>query len=138
MSKANKRKQNFNHQNPLQGWPGYRNRPNRTGFDPLDTRMESAHMEGNFYRQLFTLKLRTRNPFYLFFLFLFGVAPFFFTLIALHAEISIGSSIEIPKFICPMFLLIPTLFLSINFFLSILQILGLISAPRSNQRKKRK
>jgi hypothetical protein len=49
----------------LQGWPGYRTRDNRSGLDPLDTQPEAAHMEGTFFHNLFTLRLRTRNPFYL-------------------------------------------------------------------------
>ncbi len=47
------------------GMPGYRNRPGRSGLDYMETTAEAAHMEGMFYRRLFTFKLRTRNPFYL-------------------------------------------------------------------------
>ena len=49
----------------LQGWPGYRTRQNRSGYDPIDTDTESGHMLGIFLRRLFTGQLRTRNPFYL-------------------------------------------------------------------------
>lgn len=43
----------------LPGWPGYRTRPGRSGYDYLDTTYEEAHMEGVFLRLLFTGKLRT-------------------------------------------------------------------------------
>jgi tetratricopeptide (TPR) repeat protein len=49
----------------LRGWPGHRNRQGRIGLDPLDTDFEQAHIEGTIIRKLITLKLRTRNPFYL-------------------------------------------------------------------------
>lgn len=49
----------------LPGWPGFRNRPGRSGLDYLDNEFELAHMEGLFLRRLFTGKLRTTNPLYL-------------------------------------------------------------------------
>jgi hypothetical protein len=49
----------------LPGFPGYRTRNNRLGLDPLDTAAEQGHMEGLFWRNLFTLRLRTKNPIYL-------------------------------------------------------------------------
>jgi tetratricopeptide (TPR) repeat protein len=48
------------------GWPGHRIRPGRSGYDPLDTSFEEAHTEGVIIRLLFTGKLRTQNPVYLF------------------------------------------------------------------------
>jgi tetratricopeptide (TPR) repeat protein len=50
----------------MAGWPGHRTRPGRCGYDPLDTDFELAHMEGVMIRLLFTRKLRSHNPFYLF------------------------------------------------------------------------
>src|SRR5574338_934128 len=67
-------------QNELPGFPGYRLREGRSGLDPLDTDWEAAHMEGTFYRNLFTLRLRTRNTFYLILMFVFGIIPFPFLL----------------------------------------------------------
>ena len=60
----------------VRGLPGYRTRNGRTGYDPLDTRAEAARMEGLFIKNLFTLKLRTRNPFYLILMAVFGTIPF--------------------------------------------------------------
>lgn len=45
----------------LPGWPGHRNRPGRSGYDPLETSFEEAHLEGVMIRLLFTGKLRTHN-----------------------------------------------------------------------------
>lgn len=67
----------------LTGWAGHRYRPGRSGYDPLETDFELAHMEGVIIRRLITLKFRTRNLFYLLvmafmgILFsLYGAAPF--------------------------------------------------------------
>jgi len=59
----------------LRGFPGYRTRENRSGLDYLDSSTEAAHMEGVFYQNLFTFRLRTRKPLYLILMFLFGVLP---------------------------------------------------------------
>ena len=49
----------------LPGRPGYRTRPGRSGYDPLDTYGETGFALGTFIRNLFTGQLRTRNPAYL-------------------------------------------------------------------------
>lgn len=49
----------------LPGWPGYRNRPGRSGLDYLDSEFELAHMEGVFFRALITGRLRTDRLAYL-------------------------------------------------------------------------
>jgi len=71
MSKKNKPSgspENDNRDDPssLPGWPGYRTRNGRSGFDPIDMRTEAAHTASTFVRDLFTGKLRIRNPFLLF------------------------------------------------------------------------
>lgn len=55
----------LNYRASLPGWPGYRTRPGRSGYDYLDNRFEWAHVQGILLRKLFTGKFRTRNPFYL-------------------------------------------------------------------------
>ena len=70
----------------MRGIPGYRTRQDRTGFDPLDTSAESAHMEGLFLRKLFALRLRTRNPLYLLMMFSFG-PPFFFPILKILSDV---------------------------------------------------
>ena len=72
----------------LPGWPGYRNRSNRSGLDPIDNSREEAFMEGMFIRRLFKLQLRTRVPYHLFLMFLLGAGllalavPFLFDVLS--------------------------------------------------------
>jgi tetratricopeptide (TPR) repeat protein len=69
----------------LVGWAGHRTRQGRSGYDPLETDFEYAHMQGVIIRLLITRKFRTRNPIYLLLMTcvgliycspLFGVIPF--------------------------------------------------------------
>lgn len=48
----------------LPGWPGYRTRAGRSGYDPIDTRTEAAHTAGTLMQRLFTGDVR--RPPYLF------------------------------------------------------------------------
>ena len=57
--------------NALQGWPGYRTREGRSGYDPIDTRAEAAHTAGTILQKLFTGQVR--NPFGLFLLGVLGL-----------------------------------------------------------------
>jgi hypothetical protein len=83
-----KRDEHSGNNNQLSGFPGYRTRQGRSGYDPLDTNREAAFMEGTFYRNLFTFRLRTRNPFYLVLMFVLGAATSVFMSIAFYAIIS--------------------------------------------------
>lgn len=74
----------LNGENPQPGFPGYRTRQDRSGLDPLDTNRETAFMEGTFYRKLFTLKLKTRNPIYLALMFISGIFASVFMSFALY------------------------------------------------------
>ena len=68
----------------LPGWPGYRTRDNRSGYDPIDTRTEAAHTTGSFIQKLFAGQLRIRNPIYLFLSSLLGLIlslPLFLTIL---------------------------------------------------------
>jgi tetratricopeptide (TPR) repeat protein len=56
----------------LSGWPGYRTRPGRSGYDPLDSDFELAHIQGVLIHRLFTRTLRTRNSVYLIFMTFLG------------------------------------------------------------------
>lgn len=51
--------------NSLPGRPGYRTREGRSGYDPIDTRIEAAHVSGSFLQKLFTGQLRIKNIFLL-------------------------------------------------------------------------
>jgi hypothetical protein len=52
----------------LPGWPGYRTRAGRSGYDPIDTRAEAGHMGGTILHTLFVGQIRNRVH-----LFLLGV-----------------------------------------------------------------
>lgn len=58
-------KNNLVNQSSLPGWPGYRTRKGRSGYDPIDTDIEAAHLSGSFLQKLFTTRLKIRNPLYL-------------------------------------------------------------------------
>jgi len=128
-----KRELNLSGGTPIFGMPGYRTRDDRSGLDPLETRAEAAHMEGVFYRNLFTLQLRTRNPFYLILMFLFGAIPFSALTFLIFSVLFSESSSNWVSLIFPMLFFIVTGALTINFILSILQITGLISSAKPLQ-----
>jgi tetratricopeptide (TPR) repeat protein len=70
----------------LPGWPGYRTRPGRSGYDQLDTEYELAHIEGVIVRKLITCTMRTRNPMQLLFMIFLGLIfciPLLFVLVML-------------------------------------------------------
>ena len=67
-------KDNLVNQNALPGWPGYRTRKGRSGYDPIDTDIEAAHISGSFLQKLFTVRLKIRNPLYLFLTGVLGLA----------------------------------------------------------------
>jgi len=58
----------------LPGWPGYRTREGRSGYDPIDTRTEAAHTAGTLIQRLFTG--RVRNPVHVFLLGVIGLVLF--------------------------------------------------------------
>ena len=49
----------------VRGSSGHRNRPGRSGLDPMDTQMDAYRFEGGLIRRLFTGHLRTKDPLYL-------------------------------------------------------------------------
>jgi hypothetical protein len=128
--------------NELPGWPGYRTRAGRSGLDPLDTRNEAAHMEGLFYRNVFTLRARTRNPFYLLLMFVLGVIPFVSIAVLLIGGMVRFSELSLGTILYFVFFLLIAGALTINFLLSILEILGVLpplqkaGSARARLRKK--
>ena len=67
-------KDNWENPSALPGWPGYRTRDGRSGYDPIDTRTEAAHVSGSFLQKLFAGQLRIKNPIVLFLSGVFGLA----------------------------------------------------------------
>src|SRR5687767_4226455 len=117
----------------LPGWPGYRTRPNRSGLDPIDSRAEAGHIGGTLIRRVLTFKARTRNPVYLALMFIFGVIPFL-TLVVFAIGGLPGMNINSFVPILYIFFLLSILgAVSINFLLSMLEILGII--PSQEARK---
>jgi hypothetical protein len=49
----------------LEGYPGHRTQPGRTGYDPLESVSEMSHVLGVLINRFITLRLHTRNWFYL-------------------------------------------------------------------------
>lgn len=65
----------------LRGGPGYRTQPGRSGYDPLDTDFESAHIFGVLLHSLIKCKFRTWNPLHIVLLSMMGISaalPFVF------------------------------------------------------------
>ena len=46
----------------LPDWPGYHTRDGRSGYDPIDSRTEAAHVSGSLLQKLFVGQLRINNP----------------------------------------------------------------------------
>jgi hypothetical protein len=55
------------------GFPGFRNRPGKSGYDPMDTYMEQGYMGGVLIKKLITLSLPLDNMFYLLLSFIVGL-----------------------------------------------------------------
>ncbi len=114
----------------LPGFPGYRTRAGRTGYDPLDTNREAAFMEGTLYRNAFTFRLRTRKVVYLVMMFLFGVIPFipfiFITIRQASDAFQYGDFADWFQFLFAVLCTFVTGAITINFLLSILEILKII------------
>ena len=69
--RAKKRDEDISSSDQLPGWPGYRTREGRSGYDPIDTRTEAAHTAGTIVRRLFTGQIR--NPLHLLLLAILGL-----------------------------------------------------------------
>lgn len=126
-------------QDLYRGMPGYRNRPGRSGLDLQDNSAEASRMEGVLLRKVLTGRARTRSPFYLVLMFLFGFVPF---LIILALQIGAGldgmktlNTIHLPVlamniFVSLIMLVVPGL-IAASFVMSILEILHIIPPVRS-------
>lgn len=56
----------------LIGWPGYRNARGKSGLGYVETQAEWAHMCGRIFQMMWTGKVITRNPIFLFGMFVVG------------------------------------------------------------------
>lgn len=130
---------NFGSEGQYPGLPGYRTREGRSGLDPIDTNLESAYMEGTFYRNLFTLKIRTRNIFYLILMFVFGVVPFAGLIYLLgrgfYESTPDTANMLLVSIVFTILLLVIPGAITINFILSILEIMKIIPPLHKKQKK---
>lgn len=120
-----KRDAHLGNPNGLPGFPGYRTRRGRSGYDPLDTNREAAFMEGTFYRNLFTLRLKTRNVFYLTLMFISGISLTAFFSIALYATIFTPLVTE-PDLITYLYRVVFCFFLGLFWLVGILLLVNLL------------
>lgn len=126
MKKSN---HNSSKKSSYRGQFGYRNRGNRTGLDPVDSYAEVGYAEGLFIRNLFTGRLRTRNPILLIILDILGLAFCCPLLIYINYVIGTGTLFS-SGLIC----VIPMTGIGLMFFLNVFRSLE----PRSTSRKKRR
>jgi hypothetical protein len=77
------------------GRPGYRNRPGRSGLDPMDTYNEQGFIEGLLIRNLLTGRFLTRNPFVLVLMALLGIVCLTPEILALVYHPNDGGAISI-------------------------------------------
>ena len=120
---------------------------NGPGLDPIQTSRTMASAQGVILRRLFTFNLRTRSPFSLSTMLLFGVAVTGFMLFAIYAAISmrVVARLDLLDFlILGLFYLFLGLVLSIglaliiNFLINISIIMGLIRLKSNIGREKKR
>jgi hypothetical protein len=105
---------------PLPGWPGYRTRSGRSGYDPLDTRTEAAHVAGTIFHKLFTGQIS--NPVTLFLIGSLGlilIAPLFLAV----SEMANGNQISPNGWIFILISGIAGLAIQVNFIKNLLKML---------------
>lgn len=139
----NKRKRDarLTGENLARGMPGYRNRPGRSGLDLQDNSAEASRMEGVLLRKVLTGRARTRSPFYLVLMFLFGFVPFV-TILALQIGAGLDGlktlhTIHLPTAAMTIFAAVVTLvvpgLIAAAFVMSILEILHVIPPVRGRR-----
>jgi hypothetical protein len=118
--KPNDKEQQNNPSALLRGWPGYRTRDGRTGYDPIDTRAEAAHSAGTIIQKLFTGRIET--PIYLFLLGVLGLvlaAP----LVLAISEVMNGNQLPWNAWILILITGIAGLAILINFIKNLIKII---------------
>ena len=110
-----KGKSDQNGPSSLPGWPGYRTRDGRSGYDPIDTRTEVAHTVGTFIQYLLTGRLRIKNPMYLVLSGVLGLA-LVTPLILVVAETFNGNTFLLDAWITLLIVGIVGLAVLVNFF----------------------
>lgn len=109
----------------LIGWPGHRNRQGRIGLDPLDRNAEEGHMIGRITRLLMNRNFRTRNPIYLFLMFIWGM----FFILAGVIPLILGHSLGIILAIN----FLPYIFLGILLLINVISSIQNISSDQNDE-----
>jgi hypothetical protein len=110
----------------FRGQPGYRNRGNRTGLDPIDSYAEAGYAQGLFIRNLFTGRLCTRNPVLLIIMIMLGLVFFLPMLFFIQNAIE-TKYLFLPGLVC----LLPLAGIGVMFFVNVALSL------KSRQRRKK-
>jgi hypothetical protein len=125
LSKRSKKSKNKDKQvtasDQLQGWPGFRTRAGRSGYDPIDTDTEAAHTAGTIVHKLFVG--RVQNPVFLFLLGVVGlvvVTPLVLAII----EVLNGNVLPLGAWIYLLITGIPGLFILVNFIRNLVRFLS--------------
>jgi len=103
----------------LPGWPGYRTRDGRSGYDPIDTRTEAAHTAGTIIQRLFTGEVR--KPIYLFLLGILGMILITPLVLAI-AEIRNGNTLPWSAWVFLLITGIAGLVILINFIKNLIKL----------------
>jgi tetratricopeptide (TPR) repeat protein len=111
----------------LVGWPGHRTLPGKSGYDPLETDFEQAHMTGLIIRLLITGKFRTKNPIYLLFMTFLGL---FFCLPLITVPVLIyGES----NSILPLILFSPYIIIGIAIYVNVILSLWCVKSEQKSE-----
>ena len=79
----------------IRGYPGHRNLPGKSGYNPVDLYVEQGYMAGLLLKQLFTLKLPMDNIVYQMVCVLFGIILCFPAVMGLYGMVSGQSGVGI-------------------------------------------
>ena len=112
-----------NNPNALLGWPGYRTRDDRSGYDPIDTDNEAGHMAGTIIQKLFAGQIR--NPIHLFLLGVLGLI-FITPLVLAISETMNGNLLPWNAWILLLITGIVGLAILINFIKNLIRIMSVV------------
>jgi aminoglycoside 6'-N-acetyltransferase I len=116
----------------LRGWPGWRTRQGRTGYDWIDTQAEAAYVQGMLIRQFFTFTYRTRSVLSLFFISIFSVSGILSCLLFLPTFMVLMQQPDIANIYFVAFLVVPVLLGSVIGTFGLLNVfanLGMLMQP---------
>jgi len=124
----------------LPGQPGYRTRPSRSGLDPIDTALETSHMEGVFLSRLFSGRLITRQPLYLLLMLAIGIPLLIPLALSIaqyaYAKKMIYLELNPAPLLLTLFMSLLGIPLLVNFSINLLLIMGILPRKRSKRTRR--